>query len=84
MDEFGESLLQGETANGITALISLQRLAETIGAFHRSKDVPMNDPVAAEVNAHMFQNELQAWRTTVPNEVRSLRTFSLITTYEPS
>lgn len=75
MDDFGQSLLQSEVANDVTALVSLQHLAETIANFHRTKTIPMNDPIAAEVNSQMFQNDLQVWRQGVPVEVRSFGTY---------
>jgi hypothetical protein len=75
MDELGESILQAEPSSDLTALVRLERLAETIAVFHRSKDFDKNDPIAAEMNAQMFRNELQAWREGTLSEVRALRTF---------
>jgi hypothetical protein len=74
MDELGKSLLQDEPSSDLVALVGMQRLSENIAAFHRSKDLGVNDPIAAEMNAQIFQNELNAWRTKTSDEVRSLRT----------
>lgn len=73
MDEFGQSILDGQAENDVAALISLQHLAETIVIFHRSKDVPMNDPIAAEVNSQMFQNGFLTVRNSIAEETRNQR-----------
>lgn len=73
MDTHGESLLNNEDASEIVALVNLQRLAEKISAFHRGKDLETNDAVTAEMNAQIFQSELENWKNYTPVAVKSLR-----------
>lgn len=75
MDDLGKSILQAEPSSDLTALVRLERLAERIAVFHRSRDFDNNDPIGAEMNAQMFRNELQTWRESTLSEVRALRTF---------
>lgn len=72
MDELGQSILQTEPSSDLTALVSLERLAETIAVFHRSKDMDTKDPILADANAQMFQNELQAWKANTLADIRTL------------
>ena len=74
MDDLGESLLLDEPSDDLVALVGMQRLSENIAAFHRSKDLDVNDPITAEMNAQIFQSELNTWRAKTSDEVRSLRT----------
>ena len=76
MDVQGESLLQDEAQEEVTALITLQRLAEKISVFHRGRKIDAHDPnhsLAAEMNVQAYQNELDQWRLSTKDQVRHLR-----------
>lgn len=83
MDDRGETLLQkeshgGSSSNGITSIVRLQHLTERIREFHTSRSTATDHQEAslvAEMNAQMFLNELQEWRTTTAAEIQNLRTY---------
>ena len=73
----GESLLQEEAQEEVTALITLQRLTDKINVFHREKSIDAHDPnhsITAEMNVQMFQSELDQWKLSTRDRVRNLRT----------
>ena len=82
MDVYGESLMDEELLAPVYSMVRLRRLNEKITELHASKqlsDDPHLDSLNAELNVQIFTNELQQWRDSIPDEIRSLRTYP--TTY---
>lgn len=73
MDEICDSLLVAQPTSDLIALVELQRLAETLILFHRSKDLESNEPITAQMNIQTFQNGLHVWRAKTLDEIRTLR-----------
>jgi hypothetical protein len=76
MDNHGQALVQNESSAEISSLIKLQRLAERVAENHSSKESTSDaqmEALTAEVNIQMLLNELQEWRMSTPDAIRSLR-----------
>ncbi|TVY30151.1 hypothetical protein LHYA1_G001118 [Lachnellula hyalina] len=75
MDVYGESLMDEELLAPVYSMVRLRRLNEKITELHASKqlsDDPHLDSLNAELNVQIFTNELQQWRDSIPDEIRSL------------
>ena len=80
MESNDQILLQDERSEEVASLVQLQRLAERVAESHSAIE-PAGDPqmeaITAEVNAQMFQNELDQWRGSTPDVIRNLRTLNI-------
>ncbi|KAG9234968.1 hypothetical protein BJ875DRAFT_460185 [Amylocarpus encephaloides] len=79
MDAHGRFLIEENQATDIYILIKSQHLMERIAAIHAAKQpgLPHVDAVNVEMNAQMFLNELQSFKDSTPDAVRSLSNVGL-------
>jgi len=78
MDSHGRSFLEEELESQVKAVVNLQRLLERITVFHQHRHAEPENPsykLSAELNAQIFDNELEEWRRVTPTSVRNLRAY---------